>query len=370
VRQGLNKPQAALIAVVVLAGAVAVLFTGQQLSQTNFLHVESWTSAEEFQVTEELFCPGPLGYSISVGVTEPGETVGVHFYAWKQDRVDLPGPAEFKLIRVDEEGNPLGVVDQETREIKTVGSGRVGWETKVLEGAPAFYRFGVLIRDEDGGVFGKLVSTLYVPRQELNAELSLNKKEFRSVETLELTILNEGPTTLFFGVDYTAEYLGDDGVWREASWLYPNAWISIGISLQPGKAYNQSIELFPVLAGTYRISKEVSAEGTNISRTLTESFTVIEGTPEDLSTEKQAINIGRHFLDGIGYVTGDVSFAELDKKTPNFYWHELAELEKPGVQGLRPCWVVRFEQARRPGHWFEVWIDAQTGEVIGGMQCR
>jgi len=366
VRQGLNKPQAALIAVVVLAGAVAVLFTGQQLSQTNFLHVESWTSAEEFQVTEEVFCPGPLGYSISVGVTEPGETVGVHFYAWKQDRVDLPGPVEFKLIRIDEEGNPLGVVNQETREIKTVGSGRVGWETNVLGVAPAYYKFGVIIRDEDGGVFGKLVSTLYVPRQELNAELSLNKKEFRSGETLELTIVNEGPTTLFFGMYYTVEYLGGDGLWRQASWLYPNAWYDIGYSLQPGKAYNQSIELFSVLAGTYRISKEVSAEGTNISRTLTESFTVIEGTPEDLWT----IHRGRRFLDGIGYATGDVLFAELDEKTPNFYWHELAKLEKPGVQGVRRCWVVRFEQARRPGHWFEVWIDAQTGEVIGGMQCR
>ena len=120
-----------------------------------------------------------------------------------------------------------------------------------------------------------------LPKQELNATLSLNKKEFMSREILELIIRNEGSTTLFFGLYYTIEYLGDDGKWREAPWLYSGIWYDIGISLQPGKLYVQSIELFPVLAGTYRISKEVSAEGTDISTTLTETFTVIQGTPKE-----------------------------------------------------------------------------------------
>ena len=96
----------------------------------------------------------------------------------------------------------------------------------------------------------------------------------------------------------------------------------------------------------------------------------VESAEENDQPENTAIHIGKHFLDGIGYVTGDVLFVKLDEETPNFYWHELAKLEKPHVQELRPCWIVRFEQAHRPGHWFEVWIDAQTGEVIGGMQCR
>ena len=52
------------------------------------------------------------------------------------------------------------------------------------------------------------------------------------------------------------------------------------------------------------------------------------------------------------------------------HWHDLAELEKPNIQGLRLCWIIRFEQAYRPSHFFEVWIDSHTGEVIGGTQCR
>lgn len=87
-------------------------------------------------------------------------------------------------------------------------------------------------------------------------------------------------------------------------------------------------------------------------------------------SEQQAIQTGRGFLDGIGYTTGIVLFTGLEEKTPNFYWHDLAGLEKPDVEGLRLCWVVRFEQAYRPGHFFEVWIDAYTGEVIGGTQCK
>jgi hypothetical protein len=89
-------------------------------------------------------------------------------------------------------------------------------------------------------------------------------------------------------------------------------------------------------------------------------------------SEQQAIYLGRQFLDGIGYwyTTGKVLSVNLTQRAPNFYWHDLLNLEKPDVQGLRLCWVIRFEQAYRPGHLFEVWIDAYTSAVMGGEQCR
>jgi len=89
-----------------------------------------------------------------------------------------------------------------------------------------------------------------------------------------------------------------------------------------------------------------------------------------LISDQQAIATGKSFLNGIGYITGQVLSTELKEKLPNFYWHDLAGLEKPDTQGLTLCWVVRFEQACRPGHYFEVWIEAYTGVVVGGMQCR
>jgi len=89
-------------------------------------------------------------------------------------------------------------------------------------------------------------------------------------------------------------------------------------------------------------------------------------------SEQQAIYISKQFLDNIGtaYTTGKVLFTKLEEKTPNFYWHDLAELEKPDIQGPSLCWIITFEQAYRPGHFFEVWVDAYTGEVIGGAQCK
>lgn len=93
----------------------------------------------------------------------------------------------------------------------------------------------------------------------------------------------------------------------------------------------------------------------------------IQGT---MISEEEAIHTGKGFLDGIGYTPGKVLFTTLEDKTPNFYWHDLAELEEPEIQGLRLCWIITFEQPYRLSHFFEVWIDAYTGEAIGGMQCR
>jgi hypothetical protein len=86
--------------------------------------------------------------------------------------------------------------------------------------------------------------------------------------------------------------------------------------------------------------------------------------------KQQAIQTGRDFLDSRNCTTGSVLIAEVKEKTPDFYWHELFGLGKPDVEETALCWVVRFEQAARPGHFFEVWIDAYTGYVVGGTQCR
>jgi hypothetical protein len=92
-------------------------------------------------------------------------------------------------------------------------------------------------------------------------------------------------------------------------------------------------------------------------------------------TEQQAIQTGRFFLDSRGCTTGNVLSVELEElnhlpEYTYFYWHELFGLEKPDIQNTDLTWVVSFEQAKRAGHCFEVCIDANTGVVVGGSQCR
>ena len=103
-------------------------------------------------------------------------------------------------------------------------------------------------------------------------------------------------------------------------------------------------------------------------------------------SEKTAIQIGRDFLDGVGRKTGRVLFIQHEEKEPNFYWDialisdvewdrldiwdRMLKWDRPEIREIRPCWVIRFEQAKRPGHYFEVWLDASEYIVIGGGQCR
>ena len=104
------------------------------------------------------------------------------------------------------------------------------------------------------------------------------------------------------------------------------------------------------------------------------------------SSEKQAIEISRLFLDGVGFRTGRVLSVELEEKKPNFYWDVVVQSDvewdrldvwdrmlkynRPELRETRPCWIIRFEQARRPGHFYEVWLDASEPIVVGGASCK
>lgn len=91
----------------------------------------------------------------------------------------------------------------------------------------------------------------------------------------------------------------------------------------------------------------------------------------------KAVAIGRNYLENIlsregpSPWVGDLLQVQLEIRDPNYYWHYLSgeEVDKPDVENTL-CWVITFEKAKRPGHFFEVWIDADSEDVVGGMQCR
>ena len=102
--------------------------------------------------------------------------------------------------------------------------------------------------------------------------------------------------------------------------------------------------------------------------------------------ERKAIEIGRYFLDGVGRKTGRVLFIKHEEKEPNFYWDialnsdvkwdrldiwdRMLKYDRPEIREIRHCWIIRYEQAKRPGHYFEVWLDASEYIIVGGGQCR
>ncbi len=91
--------------------------------------------------------------------------------------------------------------------------------------------------------------------------------------------------------------------------------------------------------------------------------------PESNLSVYDAVEIGRKFLDDHGYTTGRVLSTSHEVREPNFYWSSMMGIEKPDNAEARPLWVIRYEQASRPGHFFEVWV-AEGGAILGGAQCK
>ncbi len=102
--------------------------------------------------------------------------------------------------------------------------------------------------------------------------------------------------------------------------------------------------------------------------------------------ERRAIEVGRYFLDGVGCKTGKVLFIKQEVKEPNFFWDvaldsdvewddsdvwdRMLKWDRPDIREARLCWVIRFEQAKRSGHYYEVWLDASEYIVVGGDRCK
>ena len=99
----------------------------------------------------------------------------------------------------------------------------------------------------------------------------------------------------------------------------------------------------------------------------------IVATPMWSLEREQAIELGRDFFQDIGLQPGKVLSVDLIDEVPAghlYYWHSVKGLAVPDLQKPGQCWLVRFEQGPRHGHWWEVLININTNEVVGGMSCR
>lgn len=145
------------------------------------------------------------------------------------------------------------------------------YETNLPEEEGVHYIFSAEIIDLEGNVRDTLYSKIFVPVQELKVSLTLDKEVYRRADTLSLEIHNQGATNLILGRAFTVERVENDR-WHE----YPLdiVFTSEAIGLAPGWRFEQFIHLRPFKRGEYKISKRVSAEGTDIEEVLSANFTV------------------------------------------------------------------------------------------------
>lgn len=130
------------------------------------------------------------------------------------------------------------------------------------------------------------------------------------------------------------------------------------------------------LVGPVRtLAEALGATVTWDARTQTVRITTAAagGTASEI-TEQRAVTIATDYLKGIGEYPQQVTDvkAELGQAPANRYWQALRS-GGPMVSDapLRPAWTVTFTYTGlHEGAWKQVYVDAQTGEVIGGQQTR
>jgi hypothetical protein len=199
-------------------------------------------------------------YSIAVGTQNPSEIVSVRIYPPINSKLD------FKLIRIDT--IPSMISNKTITVIERNDSG-VLWSVELPDDAPAMYRFGVIVHTLEGETL-RLISTLRVPIQILKASLELDKSEYKIGEKPVMNIVNHGATTLNFGTYYWYERL-DEGEWVHIEWG-ERAWTAPILILDPNRKYQEKLDVPFSDEGIYRVAKEITAEGTNITRIFYADF--------------------------------------------------------------------------------------------------
>ncbi len=91
---------------------------------------------------------------------------------------------------------------------------------------------------------------------------------------------------------------------------------------------------------------------------------------QSTSVRGQVIDVGRTFLMDKGHKVGRVLSIERDIVIPNDMYRPPLRPEGTGLSEDRLCWVVRFEQWGRRGHYLQVLIDVSQLIVLGVEQCR
>ena len=104
---------------------------------------------------------------------------------------------------------------------------------------------------------------------------------------------------------------------------------------------------------------------------LANGYASLSADPGIDSPEKlMAVYMGRDFLLEHGVDVGRVLSVTAETGEPNYYWHTVFGLDRPGSSTPLSYYVVRYEQAERPGHYYEAWVSAGSLTVVGGGQCR
>lgn len=234
-----------------------------------------WDKTEYGEPTGKWFMhngAGVFGYGMPFGTFRPGDDFSVSLFSHSEGGDEVGRTFRITLTERTNDLQLIETVLEEDVYVEHVSGEEEIFASSFPEKENVIYLLSVEVLNEAEEVEDTLLSLVKVPNDEINATLYTDKEMYeQSDQELTLTVKNDGPTDLVFGVYYTLEKKENDD-WEEV--VLEMAFIDIAIILAAGEEYKQTIPIESLEKGEYRIFKDVHADGLDISEKLMTSFTV------------------------------------------------------------------------------------------------
>lgn len=230
----------------------------------DFINVAYWDVTEFGKPSEDWIKENLLEYSYPVGIIKPNKIVGFNMVIGSKD-VEV----RFQTSKLDKDYKISEILDKTTQIIKQPKE-RIEYSYQLSSDENVLYLITAEFIEE--GVVKNTVGTfLYVPIQELKAELQTNKKQYKSNQDIEIKLINKGRTYIQFGEPYTIETLKND---RWEAIPNPAGFILPLYEIRPNDTYTQKLYTYHLKSGRYRVLKEIKAAGTDLEETVFAEFTI------------------------------------------------------------------------------------------------
>lgn len=232
-----------------------------------------WKNTEYAEQTGKWFLAengGKIGFSMTSGEKPPASDVMITLQPHPEYEVVLNRQVRAQLTKRDSEMNRLELLKEKIIDIQDITNKEVILSAKLPDEEGAFYLLSVEILNESKEAEDTLLTSIYVPKQEMKLRMYSDKEEYKKGDEITLFIENNGSATLFFGKQYTFEKKMNDQ-WRNVS--LEREVIDIGILLDPGgEPYSESISLKGLDEGQYRVIKTIRANETELEEKLAVPF--------------------------------------------------------------------------------------------------
>ncbi|SER80502.1 hypothetical protein SAMN05518684_10448 [Salipaludibacillus aurantiacus] len=216
---------------------------------------------------------GSLGYGMPAGTMKAGEIFSVELIAHEEDGVTMEREIRVRLTEMEKIEEQEKIVD-ETVYVESAGSSEIVYSGNLPDNENAGYLLSVEVINDEGEVEDTRLSFMYVPVPEMNASLSTDQETYTETdEEVKLILENAGPTYLFIGEYYSVEKKVGD-TWRKVP--LELAFNDIGLYVGIGEEHMDTVDMTELDSGTYRLIKDMYADGIDISAELAAEFTIQE----------------------------------------------------------------------------------------------